>query len=393
MGRTRTTVLLIGLAVGVLASTVTSTRAQTIRQVSVLEQSSVREVATIGLDHLYNLRFDRASAAFETLNAELPDHPVGPFLSSLTTWWSILLDLSDKSHDREFYAAMDEVIERCDRILKKDKDNVDAKFFKGAALGFRGRLRSNRGDWFKAAMDGKRAMDYVLAVPEMDPDNDDYAFGKGIYDYFAAVVPQKHPFVKPVMGLFPRGDRARGLALLERTATSGHYIQTEAVYFLLQINFLYENNYAKSLEYARWLRERYPSNSFFHAIEARVLAQSGRWTESAEGFRAILDRYKDGQFGYNDAMAEQSLYFLARERMIRRAFDEALPLLLQLEALSARNKEDSYFKVLGRLRQGMAYDALGNRELAMQRYRQVLKMKDWADAHGRASSYLDEPYR
>ena len=60
---------------------------------------------------------------------------------------------------------MDEVISRADRMLDRDPRNVDAMFFKGAALGFRGRLKSNRGEWFKAAMDGKKAMDYVLAVP------------------------------------------------------------------------------------------------------------------------------------------------------------------------------------------------------------------------------------
>lgn len=376
-----------------VAMTAAQARAQPVPTVSVLDRPAVRELATVGMDHLYDLRFDEATRAFDGVDRQLPEHPIGPFLKSLTTWWEILLDLSDTSHDRAFFDAMDEVIRRSDRLLKRNPKDVDALFFKGAALGFRGRLRSNRGDWFKAAMDGKRAMDYVLAVPELDPSNDDYVFGKGIYEYFAAVVPDMYPFVKPVMGLFPRGDRERGLELLERTGRQGHYIQTEAVYFLLQINFLYERDYARSLEYARWLTERYPNNSYFHALEARVLVQSGRWTEGAEAFREILDRYREGRFGYNAAIAEQALYYLARERMVRRAFEDALPYLLQLEALSSRTLDDTYFKVLGRLRQGMSYDALGERELAQQRYRDVLRMKDWADAHARAEDYLDRPYR
>ena len=64
----------------------------------------------------------------------------------------------------------------------------------------------------------------------------------------------------------------------------------------------------------------------------------------------------------------------------------------QLEALSARNEADTYFKVMGRLRQGMVYDALDQRSVAQDRYRQVLSMKDWGTAHDQAKRYLDRPY-
>ena len=201
---------------------------QTTGSTSALEDPFVQERAKVGLDHLYDLRFHEAQMVFQEIDRRYPNHPIGPFLGALNTWWEILIDLSDTSHDKAFYAAMDEVIRRSDAMLKRDKTNFDAYFFKGAALGFRGRLRSNRGDWFKAAMDGKRAMDYVLAVARKDPNNADYIFGKGIYDYYAAVVAEKYPFTKPVMVFFPSGDRERGIAELTRTATQGTLIQTEA---------------------------------------------------------------------------------------------------------------------------------------------------------------------
>ncbi|MEZ4696173.1 MAG: hypothetical protein R2832_07150 [Rhodothermales bacterium] len=360
---------------------------------SVLDDPFVREIAQTGLDNLYDLKFDAATAAFERIDRRLPEHPIGPFLLSLTTWWEILLDLNDTSRDEQFYDAMDEVIERSDAMLKRDARNVDAMFFKGAALGFRGRLRSNRGDWFKSAMDGKKAMDYVLGVPELDPDNDDYQFGKGIYDYFAAVIPEQYPFVKPVMAFFPSGDRQRGLDLISRTADHGYFIKAEAAYFLVQIYFLYEKDYSKCLHYLNWLREAYPDNSYFHALEGRVYANWGQWSRSTAIFDEVLKRYIAKDRGYNEAIAEQALYFIARGRMVDREHDQALSTLLQLEALSARTSDDTYFKVLGRLRQGMCYDALGKRPQAEERYRQVLRMKDFGGAHDRADRYLERPYR
>ena len=53
------------------------------------------------------------------------------------------------------------------------------------------------------------------------------------------------------------------------------------------------------------------------------------------------------------------------------------PYLKRLEDISQRNPKDTPYKVLGRLRQGMVLDALGNRGAAMVRYNQVLRMKDW----------------
>lgn len=393
----RVSLLLLVLSLAVLpareARAQTPARAGTATTRSVLDDPYVRREADAGLDLLYNLRFDEAKRHFDRIDRRFPQHPVGPFLQALNTWWIILLDLSDTTHDAAFYAAMDEVIRRSDRLLRRDADHFDAMFFKGAALGFRGRLRSNRGDWLQAGRDGLRAMDYVLAVAKKDPRNADYIFGKGIYDYYAAVVPERYPFTKPIMAFFPDGDRKRGLRELELTARRGHYIQTEAVYFLLQIYYLFEENYDKSVEHVTWLRRRYPDNAYFHTLEARIYARWGFWDQTERIFSDVLARYRAGKTGYNEAVAEQALYYRARGRMAYNEYESALRYLNELERIGRKRPRTTYFEVLGRLRQGMALDALGRRKQAVERYRQVLAMQDLGDAHKRARRYLDRPYR
>ena len=152
-------------------------------------------------------------------------------------------------------------------------------------------------------------------------------------------------------------------------------------------------DYQGCLKYVGWLREQYPRNSFFHALEGRVYAKWNEREDASRVFGEVLDAYMEGRPGYNDPLAEQALYYLARLRMLVRDYDGALTYLVQLEALSARASEDTYFKVMGRLRQGMSYDALGKRALATTRYREVLKMKSHARSHDRAETYLKKPYR
>ncbi|MEX2399676.1 MAG: hypothetical protein WD423_02820 [Rhodothermales bacterium] len=367
--------------------------AQSNAYTSVLDDPLVQSRIETGLDHLYNMEFVKARAYFGSIDRRYPDHPVGPFLLALNTWWTILLDLSDESHDDAFYDAMEEVIDRSDRMLRRNEHDFDAMFFKGAALGFRGRLRSNRGEWFRSARDGIRAMDYVLGVAERDPRNADYAFGKGIYDYYAAAIPDRYPYVKPVMVFFPNGSRSRGIRELERTVEDGRFVRTEAAYFLLQIYYLFENDYDRSVYYATWLRNRHPKNSFFHTFEGRVYAKWGRWEKSRSVFESVVDRYENEAPGYNDAAAVQAYYFLARSHMVYREYETALAYLAELRELSDGTGEDGYFEVLGRLREGMSRDARGERAHAVAAYRQVLRMKDWSGAHQRAKRYLDTPYQ
>lgn len=363
-----------------------------VRYESVLDDPKVQARVKSGLDLLYDMKFEQAARIFDQVDRSHPNHPIGPFLKALNTWWVILLDLSDESHDKAFFNAMEEVIKRSDRLLDRNKNDFDAIFFKGAALGFRGRLRSNRGDWFKSALDGKRAMDYVLSVARKDPSNADYIFGKGIYDYYAAVIPDRYPFVKPVMIFFPKGNRERGLRELQRTAENGTFIQTEAAYFLLQICYLFEQDFDKSVQYATWLRREHPNNSFFHAFEGRVYARWGQWRETGKIFADVYRRYKERKPGYTTAIAEQALYYQARSRMAYAEYDAALNILTELRKISSNKPGNSYFETWGRLREGMVYDALGRRKQAVACYQEVLNMDNRADVHDMAKRYLDNPY-
>ncbi len=379
----------VGLAV-VLLLGFGSARAQPAE--SIFDDPVVQTEISEGLDDLYNMEFEAAARRFERIAQRYPEHPAGPFLEALNLWWKILPDLSNESRDDAFFAAMDEVIERSDRLLKQDDEAFDAMFFKGAALGFRGRLRSNRGQWFKAARDGLRAMDYVLDVAKREPDMADYAFGKGMYDYYAAAIPEKYPFLRPFAIFFPDGDRERGVEALRRVMRDGRFVRTEAAYFLFQIHYLFENDFDQSVEYALWLRERYPDNSFFHVIEGRAYVRWGRWELSDPVFEEVYARYRAGRAGYNASLAAQALFFLARSRMAHGEYEAALPRLKVLQEAAIRDAADYRFVTMGRLYAGMAHDALGRRNEAVAAYREALAAKDWSNAHKRARQYLETPY-
>ncbi len=384
-------ILLAGAAIDGHAQTSVSTKSGD-RSTSVLDDSFVRENGMTGLDRLYNMKFEEARARFEKINQRYPNHPIGPFLKGLNLWWTIMLDLTDTSHDEAFFEQMDEVNPRSDHLMEQNQHHFDAALFKGAAHGFKARLHSNRSNWWKTIRNGKTAISYVRDVADRAPDGGDYVFGKGMYDYYAATLPEEYPLSQAIMWVLPEGNKERGLELLRETAENGRYVQTEAVYFLAKIYYLYEDDYRYSRKYVSWLREHHPDNPFFHNFEGRVYARWGRWGQARRVFQEILDRRDEGRSGYTVHMEELARYYLARERLYRDHYEEALTQLAELEQLTRREIEDTRYRMLGYLYQGMVYDALGKRDMAVNRYRKVLQLEDHAGAHERARKYLDSPY-
>ena len=387
--------LVLGLSylIGLLSLTPTFPTPEAKVNPSILDDPRVQELGKVGLDHLYNMEREKASEAFDAIEELYPDHPIGPFLQGLNIWWDVMIDLPAETHDKAFFKQMDESVKRANRMLKRNRKDFDAMFFKGAALGFSGRLKSNRGKWFAAAMDGKNALDYVMAISEREDENADFGFGKAIYDYFSVVIPKEYPAVRPFTIFMPKGNKERGIENLTRTMEEGHFIQTEAAYFLLQIYYTYERSYRQSLAHVQWLREQHPQNSFFHVFEGRVYFRWGRWGDALPIFEDVLQKYEAETPGYSKTIGEQAYYYAARTHMVYDRFDVALAYLLQLENLTEQGDGSSVFKVLAYLRLGMVYDAKGERELAERYYNNVLELDDWSGAHDRAKRFLAKPYR
>jgi tetratricopeptide (TPR) repeat protein len=377
-----------------LLLTATAVRAQApASSASILADPVFQAAAKKGLDALYDMDFAVADSVFNELALRYPDHPVSPFLRGLLPWWAMQLEPGDTSQDETFLAAMDEVIDRCDRRLKTHPGDIDSLFFKSGALAFRGRLHSDRRHYLKAARDGKQALGYLRDVLARDPGNDDLYLGIGLFDYLADMAPKRYKILRPFTLFFPKGNRARGLAELDRAMTRGNFVPTETAYSLLQIHYLFEQNYPEALKMVHWLRQRHPGNSLFHLYEGRVDERLGWTGEATRVFEEILDLCQKGQTGYTDAVEEQALYVLSRVEMERNHHSVALAYLERLEALNGKRPVSTEYRSLARLRRGMALDALGRRAEAVRCYREALAMNGPDFVEDKVKVFLKQPYR
>lgn len=355
----------------------------------VLEQRVLR-----GIDKLYNYEFDRADSDFTEVIRQRPDHPAGYFFRAMIQWERIISNYDDESQDDKLYQMLDVVIEMCEKRLDEHPNDVTAMFFNGGAVGFRGRLRSNRGKWLGAANDGMVALPLVRKAYELEPNNYDVLLGIGIYNYYAAVIPEKYPIAKSAMVFLPSGDRKKGLEQLRQASQNAKYAKVEAMYFLMQNYFVYEKDYAKALELARKLHAKYPNNSMFHRYVGRCLVSTGYLSEAKDIFVEIEKRCSKKQLGYDTYDAREAYYYLGKFDFMAGRFDAALKNLYRSDELSRKLDKDepSGFMSLGNLLIGMIYDAQRKRQDAMQQYKKVLAMKEYEDSHKESKKYLEKPY-
>ncbi len=359
------------------------------------QNTSFDSTVVTGIKEIYNLQFNDADNLFNKLIADYPQKPQGRFFLAMIDWWKILVNPDNESHDEIFYKKLEDVIYQCNEILKKDPDNEDALFFKGGAIGFRGRLRAFRDSWFKAANDGRLALPIVNKAAKVAPNNIDLQLGFGIYNYYAAVIPNEYPLIKPLMIFFPPGNKNKGLKELKKVAQHGMYAKYEAMYFLMSIYFNYEDNPYEANIWAKILTKDFPDNPVFERWRGRIDAKRGNYFAADTVFKDIMKKATENYYGYNfPNIKREATYYIAYQYKLLGEFDQAKNYFNQCVKYSkiVDKKKASGFIINCYLYIGMIDDRQGNRKEAIEYYKKLLDLRDFGNSHELAEKYLKKPY-
>lgn len=359
-----------------------------------IKDAKINALIDEGIRDTYNLEFKKADAAFKKVVKQYPRHPSGHFFLAMVEWWRILIDIDNESRDDRFHDMLDEVIDLCDDRLDKNERDIAGLFFKGGSIGFQGRLHANRKSWVSAATRGKEALPVVMDADEIAPDNADLAFGTGIYDYYAAVLPEKYSVLKPLMMFLPEGNKRLGIKELKHAAENARFANWEAMYFLMQVYYSSENKPSAALSYARKLKSEFPDNPVFHRYLGRIYIKLGNWKRASPVFKEITKKVSAGKKGYGKKMEREALYYLGYNAMLEKKHNTAMKYFVSCDRISRKiDEEPSGFMVMTNLRMGMTHDMMKQRSYAVKQYDKVLRMDDFRGSHELAKKYKKSAYR
>ncbi len=274
-----------------------------------LKHPGVQIESAEAINQMYNYKFYEADKEFRWLQLRYPKHPMPYFMLGLAEWWKIVPNTDITGYDEQCHAYMDKAIQLAETMYDNNENKLEPAFFLAAAYAFKGRLYSERKQWAKATLAGKRALKYFDKCKGNADFSPELLFGDGMYNYYAQWIPENYPLLKPILMFFPKGNKQAGIKQLEKTANSAFYTRVEARYFLLQI-YSMENQYDKAYDMAKYMWQQYPDNPFFERYYARSAFAQGRLAEAEKSAKSILEKISRSQSGYEGVSGRTAGYIL-----------------------------------------------------------------------------------
>lgn len=381
-----------------LISSISSINAQDISDIAPMDSSYsllmnifVQVEATQAINDMYNFRFDQSLRHFIYLKKKYGWHPLPYFLMGLNYWWRIVPDFKNEEFDQTFYAYMDTALVLAKR-MHEEVNPIEGAFFLAATHAFKGRLHSERREYSKAAFASKNALKYLDECKGLGNENPELLFGDALFNYYAAWIPENYPFLKPIMLMFPKGDKKEGIAQLKEVARNAFYTRTEAQYYLMRISYFEENDLQTSLQVAEYLHTTYPGNAYFHRFYARLLYQTSDYTKAQLESEDILDKIEAQAPGYESNSGRYAAFFLGHISELKLKTEDAKKYFnMAIEFAKDSGTEEKGYNVFSVLHLGKLAMKEGDDERAKEYFKQVKKLTDRKSSAGKqAKRYLKE---
>jgi tetratricopeptide (TPR) repeat protein len=249
-------------------------------QKSMLEDKAIHEIIKKGLDKSYNFEFEQANEYYEQVRKKYPNHPAYNFLKANNLYWEMLYLDSYKEHSQDYFNYLQASLLLASKFLEKNNNDVEGIFFTMAVESSIALYYGDRDDYMKTLTHAKKAYGFMKQGFTLKEKYADFYFSTGIYDYFVIQYPETHPFYKPFMFFFVKGDKKRGIKELEYGNEKGIFSGIECLHYLTHIFLKYENDPEKALTYSNPLVRKYPNNYYFIARHVENLIASQRFKEA-----------------------------------------------------------------------------------------------------------------
>jgi tetratricopeptide (TPR) repeat protein len=341
----------------------------------------VHTLITEGTNAIYNIDYQGALSKFQEARSIAPNDLRGSFFESTVYFWKALFTRNRQEYEN-YLDLSDKLVDRCEDIIDKNENDLDAQFY----MGWTHTIRAFLIYWIdknvlKAATeikDGNQALTFVV---ERNPAYYDAYLGLGIYNYILSFIPRKLQWLTSILGY--TGDREAGKSQLITASEKGTYTNTEARVYLTLLAWR-EENYALAEDYATRLTNQFPESPAVWMLWGLLLSQQDKMQEAVEAYeKAItLNESKKSEIIYKTSYgALGNAYYRMNN------FEKAVEFLKKY--LAYVTKDDMYNNRLFNL--GVSLELTGKRNEALEYYRQARKDftedNQWERFHFRRLNY------
>ena len=359
-------------------------------------------------EHFYNLDYAGAVERFQHFHALHPGDPQGTALLLNAELFQELYrqDLMDttfyandgfltgrhateedpRTRDRILSLA-DEATREADWRLSRNPSDIDAMFARGWARSLKctylAMVERRFGAAFRLAMGAKDDCTHVLAL---DPKYVDAKLIVGVYQYVVGALPLPFKLLIGFAGI--TGSKSQGLEMLRDDGNRGVITSVESR-TVIALFLRREGKYRDAIQVVRSLKAQYPHDYLFCLEEANLRKDAGEGMQAVDAYREIIsDSEKPGYF----VQARLQLAYFGMGDALRgqRHFGEAADAYEKAAQVADVGPE---LKIRSLLAGGQCRDLNGERQKAVQDYKEAIDAGPDTSRADQARKYLRSPYR
>lgn len=334
--------------------------------------SAWRVAVRAGLEHDLHGRHDEADAVWDALEG-LDWADPEPWIRRVdTVYWRHFYDEARPLEAERIRTLLDHAKSLANERLDRDRDDLRARWLLGEALMQEARFEGTRGNYVRAGSVGERGRKLLESVLDRQPDHPDAPYMLGLYYYFSSLAPEFLQYIN-WLWFVPKGDRDRGLALLEQVRAGKGLHAPNAAMVLFTIHAYHTpTNVPAAYEIARELRADYPGNAIIHFEMLEVLLKARRHEELEREALALERRL--GESPEVAGRAAMAPLWRAQSSLRSGREDEGRSLAFSVdpEAAALPGWGAPWVWIV----RGQAHDVGGDREAAKAAYRRAIELCD-----------------
>ena len=376
---------------------------------SALQSSSYRPADPLNnsaFNHFYNLEFDRAVADFQKVADKYGEDPfaVNHLLTAVLfreLYRMGALNSADYASNSFITAprhapapdAKEQIRSLINRALRMEQGRLQNNPKDVDALYARGVTRAQfaiytaliEHAWVSALRNAVGARRDHERVLELSPHYVDAKLVVGAHNYVVGSLPWGVKVASSLIGI--SGNREKGLQYLREVADGGGENSVDAK-VVLMLFLRRERRFPEALSLDRELGAAYPQSSLLKLEEGNLLRDMKNPKESAEIYREVWQGGRSGRYqGQHYETAAMSLGDLLHNEKDYAGAASAYELVSQVPEADPETHQKAG------LAAGEMYDLQQKRDLAVQKYEQVIALKSDTGPADAARRFLKSAYR
>ncbi|MEO8512826.1 MAG: tetratricopeptide repeat protein [Ignavibacteria bacterium] len=321
----------------------------------------IHKLISDGIDAEYNMDFPAALSKFQEAKSIAPNDLRGHFFEQTIFYWKALLT-RNKTDYETFMNLSDKLVEKCENIIDKNENDLDARLYLGWTYTIRafavGLLGEN---YLKAASEIKDGNSNLTFVLEKNPNYNDAALGLGVYNYLTSFIPRKLQWLTDILGF--SGNRDEGKKYLTQASEKGTYTSNEAKFYLTLLLWR-EEKYPEAEGYVQALTVKYPTSPAVWMLKGGLYSQQDKMADAIDAYEKSLEynKGKDNEIIFRIAYGALSTAYF-RMNVYDKASDYGKRFISYLT--KDENMNNRLYSI------GVSLEFMGNRNGAVEYYKKA----------------------